>query len=60
MRLFIRVGVWSLVFVWCLVFGIWSFGAERSPDIIFILADDPGYGDIGPSAIRCAMAKSVS
>ncbi|HEY0549657.1 MAG TPA: sulfatase-like hydrolase/transferase, partial [Verrucomicrobiae bacterium] len=27
--------------------GLGSFAAERSPNIIFILADDLGYGDIG-------------
>src|SRR5204862_3683049 len=38
-------------FLWCLMLGSWSFAAEptppRKPNIIFILAADLGYGDIG-------------
>lgn len=32
---------------WNFVLGACSFCAKRSPNIIFIVADDPGCGDIG-------------
>jgi len=35
-----------LVFLWCLVFGIWDLSAAEHPNIIYILADDLGYGDL--------------
>jgi arylsulfatase A len=40
--------VWSLVLLWSLVLGNWNFAfaAEPKPNILYILADDLGYGDL--------------
>ena len=40
--------MWSLIFLWSVVLACQCFSAERLPNVIFILADDLGYGDIGP------------
>ena len=45
-----RFGIGSLVFLWSLGFGIWSFpaaAATAKPNLIYILADDMGFSDLG-------------
>ena len=35
-----------LVFVWCFVFSLLVFGTDPKPNVIVILIDDMGYGDL--------------
>jgi len=45
-----RFGTWSLVILWSIGFGFWSFPASAAPakpNIIYILSDDMGFSDLG-------------
>src|ERR1041384_1606406 len=47
-----RFGVWSLVFIWCLVFGVWDFSSD--------IAAAPTPKHVSPTALQAGKTNAVT